>query len=112
MTFNFDGKTFQVLRNDGPEVDVTAETRFHFRQQGNIVHADYAGGRVKFGKLLALLEGNTMRHHYIQINERGEFHSGHGSDEIRVTPDGKIQLIDRWKWETKEGSGVCILEEV
>ena len=112
MKFNFEGKTFRVLRNDGPGADVTLETRFHFRQQGSIVHADYSGGRIKVGKLLGLLEGSTMRHHYIQINHGDEFHSGHSTDEIRLTPEGKIQLIDRWQWESKQGSGICILEEV
>jgi hypothetical protein len=112
MRFNLEGKTFRVVRNDGSGADVTLETRFHFHQQGNIVHADYSGGRVKLGKLLGLLQGNTMRHHYLQINHRDEFHGGHGDDEIRLTPEGKIQLIDKWNWETKEGSGICILEEL
>src|SRR5262245_5411859 len=112
MTFNLEGKTFRVLRNDGPDADATTETRFHFHQQGNIVHADYLGGRVKLGKLLGLLDGNAMCHHYLQINNRDEFHTGHSIDEIRLTPEGKIQLIDTWKWETKQGSGFCILEEL
>ena len=112
MKFNLEGKTFRVLRNDGPGADVTTDTRFHFHQQGDIVHAEYSGGRVKLGKLLGLLEGGVMRHHYLQINDRNEFHSGRSNDEIRLTAQGKIQLVDTWKWESKQGSGVCILEEI
>jgi hypothetical protein len=113
---DFNNKTFRVIRNDGPDAEVTTDTVFHFRQQEcdgqTIVHADYSGGSVVFGKLLGLLEGNTMRHSYVQLNRKGEFHRGQSTDEVRITPAGKIQLIDSWKWETRDGSGICIMEEI
>jgi hypothetical protein len=112
---NFHGKTFKVLRNDGPEAEVTVDTIFSFTQFERegvvIVTADYAGGGVLAGKLLGVLQGNTIRHSYVQVNRKGEFHRGQGTDEIELTPAGKIQLIDRWQWESRTGSGVCILEE-
>lgn len=112
---NFDGKTFRVVRNDGPGAEVTTETVFHFRQEEidgkTIVHADYRGGGVVMGKLVGVLEGQKMRHSYVQVNTKGDFQRGSSTDEIELTPEGKIRLIDRWQWETKEGSGLCILEE-
>ncbi len=114
--FDFNGKTFRVVRNDGPGAEVTTATRFHFRQfeqDGRfIVHADYEGGEVAFGKLVGVLNGSELRHSYVQVNRRGEFHRGNSTNEISRTAAGKLQLIDRWRWETKEGSGLCILEEV
>ncbi|HUQ49089.1 MAG TPA: hypothetical protein VM056_00085 [Terriglobales bacterium] len=116
LNVNFAGKTFRVVRNDGPDAEVTAETVFTFQQEQRsgltIVHADYSGGGVVFGKLVGVWEDDKIRHSYVQLNRRGEFHRGNGTDEIKVTPEGKIQLIDTWKWETKEGSGLCILEEM
>jgi hypothetical protein len=115
MNIDFEGKTFRVVRNDGPDAEVTTETIFHFRRREsdgiNIVHADYFGGQVRYGKLLGILEGSQMRHSYLQVNLKGEFHSGQSTDEVRLTPEGKIQLIDSWQWKSREGKGLCILEE-
>ena len=113
---NFHGKTFKVLRNDGPDAEVTVDTIFTFtqveREGMTVVTADYYGGGVVAGKLVGVLDGDTMRHSYLQVNRNGEFHRGQSTDEISLTPEGKIRLTDRWQWETKPGSGVCILEEV
>jgi len=113
---NLHGKTFRVLRNDGPGAEVTTDTVFHFRQEQiggqAIVHADYRGGGVVMGKLVGVLEGEKMRHCYVQVNAKGELQRGSSTDELELTPEGKLRLIDRWQWETKVGSGVCILEEI
>lgn len=109
--FNLDGKSFCVTRNDGPGAAVTTETRFHFRQEGDVIVAEYAGGGVRLGRLVGLLDGATMRHRYVQVNSAGELQSGQSSDELRWLPDGRIQLIDSWQWESQAGRGFCIMEE-
>lgn len=116
MTFHFHNKTFRVVRNDGPSAEVTTETTFHFTQRNEegiqIVEASYSGGGVLWGRLIGTLEGDRMRHAYVQINHQGKFSSGESTDEISLLQSGKIQLIDRWQWKTREGQGVCIFEEV
>lgn len=42
--FDFQGKTFRVVRNDGPGAEVNEHTVLHFQQEGDVVHADYLGG--------------------------------------------------------------------
>lgn len=116
MALNFHNKTFKVVRNDGPGAEVNLETVFHFRQMESegvtILHADYFGGEVRYGKLLGLLEDGRIRHSYIQVNLQGGFSSGQSTDEIRILPNGKIQLIDSWEWKTREGRGQCVMEEI
>jgi hypothetical protein len=46
-----DHKTFRIVANDGPGTGVNEETVFHFRQDGDVAHADYFGGGVQVGKL-------------------------------------------------------------
>ena len=106
-----DGKTFRVVRNDGPGVEVNEATIFHYRQTGDIVHADYSGGGVRAGKLVGVLEGVTIRHGYVQVNHAGEIHSGRSTVEVQRTAAGKLRLVDSWEWESKAGRGLCILEE-
>lgn len=109
--FDLDRKTFRIISNDGPGTEVNEETIFHFRQKGDIAHADYAGGGVRFGKLLGIVSGAAMAHRYIQINQRGEFQSGRSTVAIEQTTGGKLRLIDSWTWEDGRGSGRCIFEE-
>ena len=112
MRFDFEGKTFRVVRNDGPGAEVNEATVFHFSQQGDIVHADYFGGGVRVGKLVGVLAGATMRHRYVQVNGEGEFSAGQSTDEVELTPEGKIRLIDSWAWEDGRGRGLCVFEEI
>jgi hypothetical protein len=36
-------KVFHVVRNDGPDAEVSAATVFRYRQHGNVVEAEYGG---------------------------------------------------------------------
>ena len=112
MTVDLDRKTFRIVANDGPGAEVNEETVFHFRQDGEVAHADYFGGGVRVGKLLGIVSGTTMVHRYVQINRRGEFQSGRSTVAIEQTPGGKLRLIDTWTWEDGRGSGHCIFEEM
>jgi len=109
--FDLDRKTFHIISNDGPGTEVNEETVFHFRQQEDIAHADYAGGGVRFGKLLGIISGAAMTHRYIQVNQRGEFQAGRSTVVIEQTANGKLRLIDTWTWEDGRGSGRCIFAE-
>lgn len=109
---NLHGKTLTVVRNDGPDSEVTKETVFSFVQVNELVAAEYCGGKVESGILTGYMDGDVMVFHYVQINTEGERNSGNSIDAIEIMKNGKVRLIDRWKWETKAGEGFCILEEV
>lgn len=111
MSFDLDGKTFRVVRNDGPGAAVTTETVFRFRQEGEIVHAEYEGGGVRLGRLVGLLDGNAIRHAYVQVNTAGELQSGHGTDTLRRAEEGRIEIVDSWQWESRDGQGECVMRE-
>jgi hypothetical protein len=108
--FNLDGKVFRIVSNDGPGAEVNEQTVFHFRQEGDVAHADYFGGGVRAGKLLGIEA--TMVHRYIQVNQQGAFQAGRSEVAIERTPEGKLRLIDSWTWENGRGSGRCIFEEI
>ncbi len=112
MNYDFAGKSFKVVRNDGPDAEVNEETVFHFKQNGNVIHADYYGGQVKVGKFIGVLKKDVIEFRYVQVNIHDEFHTGHSKDIIQLTDSGKIRLIDEWEWESKAGKGLCILEEI
>jgi hypothetical protein len=102
-------KTFRVVRNDGPDAEVNAETVFEYRQRGDLVEAAYSGGKVRAGRLVGVLEGDVLRQAYVQVNQAGEIRSGRSTIAVRRS-GGRIQLVDEWRWDAG-GSGTCILEE-
>lgn len=111
MKPNLDAKTFRVVQSHGTDARVSTETVFHFRQHLGVVHADYAGGGVRFGKLLGVLEGNQIRFRYVQVDPEGHFSSGEALIEASLTPEGRLRLVDRWQREGCGEKGECVMEE-
>jgi hypothetical protein len=110
---NYNQKTFKLISNtDNGEVG--EQTLFHYQQQGNIVWAEYNGGVILKGFLIAkVLENNTLDMRYEHINLAGELMTGicHSSPEILT--DGRIRLYERWQWSSGDlSSGESIIEEI
>jgi GNAT superfamily N-acetyltransferase len=110
--YDFHKKRFNVVKNDGVDVEVNEETVFNFYQNGELVYAEYTGGKIKYGEIFGLIENETIYFYYSQVNITGEKNQGSSKDEIRTLENGKLQLIDKWQWKTKSGQGLCILEEI
>lgn len=75
MDYNLEGKVFRSVSNTG-NGEVGAGTRFHYRQAGDIVTADYSGGGILVGHLIArALAGGQldMRYHGMRqlVQDRG-----------------------------------------
>lgn len=102
-------KVFHVVRNDGPDAEVSAATVFRYRQYGDVVEAEYGGGRVRVGRLVGVLDGEVLRQAYVQVNDLGELRSGRSTIVVRRMGD-RVQLIDEWEWDAG-GKGTCVLEE-
>ncbi len=109
--YNFHKKQFAVIQNDGADVEVNVDTLFNFYQNGELLYAEYKGGKVKYGEIFGLIENDTIHFYYSQVNFEGGKNAGSSKDEIKVLPNNKLQLIDKWEWENKSGQGLCIMEE-
>ncbi len=109
--YNFHKKQFKVIKNDGDDAEVTTETIFHFFQNGELIYAEYKGGKVKYGEIFGLIEKDTIHFYYSQININGGKNKGSSIDEIKILENKKLQLTDVWKWKNKNGHGLCIMEE-
>ncbi len=110
---NYHNKTFRPVSNT-PNGETSNETRFYYRQEGNILTATYTGGQIQKGHLMGLVdtEGNIdMRYH--QINRQGELMTGICRSCPEVLPDGRIRLHETWEWTSGDRSkGQSIIEEV
>ena len=110
---NLDGKTFRSVANT-PNGEVGAETIFRYHQSGNIVSAEYSGGVIVAGHLLAVMDDHgrlDMRYHH--LNDQGELMVGRCMSIPELMPDGRLRFHETWQWLTGDLSpGHSTIEEV
>lgn len=110
---NYHNKTFRVV-NNSDNGQTGSETLFHYRQEGNLLYADYAGGDIKKGHLMGTVssEGKiAMVYHH--MDGSGEIKTGKCSSVPEIMDNGKIRLHETWTWTSGDNSsGTSTLEEV
>jgi hypothetical protein len=98
MKFNFDGKIFVSIANT-ENGEVSEDTMFHYHQDGNIVTAEYEGGSIVKGHLIAKVLGDgtlDMRYHHMNCN--GDLMIGKCLSTPENMEDGRIKLKEQWQW--------------
>jgi hypothetical protein len=110
---NYDGRVFRPIRPaDSGEVD--RQTTFRYFQRGNIVWAEYEGGLIEKGHLIAVADADgclDMRYHH--VNSSGELMTGVCRSTPEMLPDGRVRLLETWRWTSGDlTSGESVLEEI
>jgi hypothetical protein len=91
---------------------VDSRTLFLFSQRGRTVSARYSGGAVELGFLVGRVTADRLMFRYCQVDDRGKVHGGRSDCEVGRLPDGRIRLREHFRWESREGGGTNILEQV
>ena len=113
MSINFHQKTFKsFINSDNGEVG--EQTLFYYQQQNNVVWAEYSGGTIVKGFLLAkVIENDALDMRYEHINSAGEIMTGLCLSRPEILPDGRIRLHEKWQWTSGDlSSGESIIEEI
>lgn len=110
---SYHNKTFRAVSNSD-NGETSAATLFHYRQDGNIVTAEYAGGKIRKGQLIGLVdEGGNIEMRYQHVNDRGELMTGVCVSTPELLPNGKLRLHENWRWTSGDHStGSSIIEEL
>lgn len=110
---DYNNRTFRAVSNTG-NGEVSGDTLFRYRQEGNVLTAAYEGGRVARGHLMGLVDGaGNLAFSYHHINTDGQLMAGLCDSTPEVLPDGRIRLHERWRWTTGDRSaGTSVVEEV
>ncbi|MCX6217563.1 n-acetylglutamate synthase [Spirosoma sp.] len=109
----YKNKTFRSVTNTD-NGEVSSETLFHYQQQDKLVWAEYAGGSIVKGFLIAVvLPDNSLDMRYEHINTQGELMTGRCLSTPEILPDGRIRLHEQWQWTSgDQSSGESVIEEV
>lgn len=113
MKISYEGRNFRAISNSGTG-EVSSATIFNYHQEENIVWAEYHGGDILRGQLIArALEDSSLDMRYQHINKKGELMIGRCSSIPEILPDGRIRLHESWQWECGDFSkGVSMIEEI
>lgn len=113
MSINYHKKTFKSIANSD-NGEVGEQTIFHYQQQGNFVWAEYSGGAIVKGFLVAkVIENDTLDMRYEHINTTGEIMTGLCLSRPETLLDGRIRLYEKWQWTSGDlSSGESIIEEI
>ena len=98
MNYNLEGKKFRSVSNTGSG-EVSGDTLFHYQQDRNIVWANYEGGDIVKGHLIAnVLPSGQLDMRYHHINRRGEIMLGKCLSTPTLMSDGKLRFSEEWEW--------------
>lgn len=113
MKVNYDGRLFRPVSNSSTG-EVGEDTLFHYHQSGDVVWAEYSGGSIVRGNLIAKCDANgSLDMRYQHLNTAGELMTGECRSRPEVLPDGRIRLYESWQWTCGDRStGESVIEEV
>ncbi len=110
---DYDGRVFRGVANT-PNGEVSGATLFRYRQRGDRVSADYAGGGIEDGHLIALVGADgalDMRYHH--VSPGGALMTGTCRSQLEILADGRYRLHETWQWASGDRSrGASIVEEI
>ena len=113
MVIDLDGRIFRATENS-QSGDVGEGTLFHYHQDGTTVWANYNGGAIVRGHLIATLgPDGTLDMRYHHLNTSADLMTGTCTSRIEALADGSYRLHEDWQWtcgEKKRGNSV--LEQV
>lgn len=110
---NYDNKKFASIQNSETG-EVSGETVFHYHQKDDLVWAEYSGGEIVFGNLIAKVdEQNNLEMRYQHLNRQGDLMTGKCFSTPEMLDDGRIRLHEKWHWTSGDLSyGESVIEEI
>ena len=113
MAINYNNRQFRVV-STSDSGEVPEAFVFTYRQEGDILTCSYAGGTIRAGHLLGLVDSDGhIAFRYHQVLASGELQTGECTSRPEVLPNGKLRLHESWRWTSGDGAlGTSVLEEV
>jgi len=94
--------------------DVGGDTVFEYHEEvDGTVWARYEGGAVRLGFLVGTRHrATTLDFRYAHVTADGDTATGHCTSRIELLADGRLRLHETWEWDSREGRGTSVLDEV
>lgn len=111
MNPSLNGRSFRSVSNsDGGQVG--SETIFNYSEEAGLIWAEYQGGDITRGFLVGVRQADRLDFRYTHVDTAGESAAGHCVSQVVLLPDGRIELREKWEWESRPGRGTSIVREI
>ncbi|GAA3509901.1 hypothetical protein GCM10022393_23580 [Aquimarina addita] len=97
ISIDFNNKKFVLVENS-EKGEVNSDTIFEYKQDGDLITAEYHGGTIRYGKIIAILKDKQLHMHYQCVTNSNELKAGKAMAAITLNPDNKIRLTLHWEW--------------
>lgn len=113
MPFDLNNRKFSSVANT-ENGDVSSQTVFHYRQEGELVWADYSGGNIRRGNLIARWTGeDVLEMRYQHVSTDNGFKTGRCLSRPETLADGRLRMHETWQWTSGDhSSGTSVIEEI
>lgn len=108
---DIDGRVVAGVSNSA-DGEVGQATVFTYRQDGDVIWAEYSGGSVVRGFLVGTRTGADLHFRYSHLGVDGQTSGGVCDSTIEVLDDGRVRFHESWTWESRPGSGNSVVEEL
>lgn len=110
---NYNGRKFATVQNSASG-EVGADTVFYYHQEGDVVWAEYSGGEIVSGSLIAKCDAaGNLEMRYQHLNKQGELMTGKCRSTPEILPDGRVRLHEKWRWTSGDlSAGESVIEEI
>lgn len=94
--------------------EVSDKTIFKYKQQNDIIWAEYFGGEIIRGYLIGTTDNEgKLEFCYQHINIKKEVRTGKCKSVPQILPDGRIRLLEEWEWTNGDKTkGTSVIEEI
>ena len=89
---DFNNRTFSLIENS-EKGTVNSDTIFVYQQEGKLVTADYNGGTIVYGKIIATYDNDKLDMVYQCLTIDNELKAGKAEAIVSITELGKIKGI-------------------
>lgn len=113
MSNRYNNKRFRALENSD-NGQVAEGLIFHYRQEGDMLTCEYAGGEIVKGHLIGLVDpSGVIQMRYHQLDTSGQLMTGKCTSTPEVMENEKIRLHEVWQWTSGDlSNGTSVLEEI
>lgn len=108
---SLNGLTMNAVETD-PNGVIDERTIFKFKQHGEEVYAEYAGGNIVKGYLVGNYRSSCLEFRYCQLEIGGVLNGGSSKCEVRLNEQSMVQIIENFEWESRQGGGRNVIQEL
>ncbi|UCE59353.1 MAG: hypothetical protein JSU63_18165 [Phycisphaerales bacterium] len=108
---SLDGLKMNAVETDANGV-IGVDTIFKFRQTGEYVSAEYAGGKIRQGYLVGLASDTKLVFSFCQLESDGTLNSGKSTCNLEIGNTGLVRIIENFEWASRQGGGKNVIQEL